>query len=116
MFLRQPRLDYIGRGQWRLVDAFVCLGYTVPAGFVCDLDSVPRIPVIYARYKGRTVAAAVLHDFFYKRQVVTREKADRLFLAAMALEGVPIRYCIVIHLAVRVGGFLPWKRNARKLA
>jgi hypothetical protein len=105
----------VGNGQWRLVDSFEALGYTIPEDFVCDLDSVPRVPFVYSRYKGRTVAAAVLHDFFYKRQVVSREKADRYFLAAMALEGVPVRYCVVMYVAVRIGGFLPWKRNRSKL-
>jgi hypothetical protein len=115
-------------GWWRLDVPFMyelpaALGYpadeivVVPAGFECDLDSVPRLPLAYWLAKGRTVAAAVVHDWLYKSgrlyrggPRVTRAAADRIFLAAMRDEGVAWRHRVLIYAAVRVAGWLPWRR------
>ena len=35
----------------------------VPAGFVCDLASVPRLPIIFAMCGDTAKYAAVLHDY-----------------------------------------------------
>lgn len=112
--MNRPVLIPLGPDRWELAQDFRYFGYTVPAGFICDLDSVPRVPFVYARYKGRTVTAAILHDYLYRRQPIPRAAADALFLAGMSCEGVPWRFRIIIHLAVRVGGYFPWRRNARQ--
>ena len=65
-----------------------------------DLDTVPRLPIFHAWFKGRTKTAALLHDFLY-REKFDRELADKLFLRAMKLEGVRKRYRLPIYLAVR---------------
>lgn len=57
--------------------------FAVPAGFVTDLDSVPRLPVIWLLLKGRSRAAAVLHDWLYSEGLVSRREADAIFFAAM---------------------------------
>lgn len=110
----QPILTPAGPGRFRLVRDFNYMGFTVPEGFVCDLDSVPRIPFIHARYKGRTVAGAVLHDYLYKRQLVSRKLADLLFMDAMQLEGVPFRFRLPIYWGVRLFGWIGWWLNSRK--
>lgn len=111
--MSRPILKPLDNGKFRLVEPFRYLGFTVPRSFVTDLDSVPRIPFIHARYKGRTVAGAVLHDYLYHRQLVSRKKADWVFLRAMEDEGVPRRFRYPIYIGVRMFGWIGWIINKR---
>lgn len=92
--------DY--RYEIRLNDQVTLFG-VVPAGFVCDLDSVPRIPVFYEWLKNRTVIAAVIHDWLYYMGAL-KETADLAFLAAMKMEGVRFRYRWPIYWGVKYFG------------
>lgn len=111
------RLQYVLNGRWLVVVDFEYAPgdglptVVVPAGFYTDLDSVPRIPMVYAMFKGHTVNAAVIHDWLYERgrgKVV----ADRTFLAAMKDEGLPIRRRWPIYLAVAVFGWFIYKEKS----
>lgn len=113
--MNRPIMVPAGDGRWRVVCDWHYFGFTVPAGFVCDLDSVPRLPVVFWLAKNRTVIAAVLHDYLYRHQPVTRRAADILFLLAMEYEGVPTRFQVIIYAGVRLGGWIGWKRNRRKI-
>lgn len=63
----------------------------VPAGFMTDLASVPRVPIIYESWGNRCHREAVLHDYLYRSDAlpeVSREQADSVFLEAMKARGV----------------------------
>ena len=75
----------------------------VMSGFVTDLDSVPRVPGVYAAFKGRAVKSAVVHDWLYETQAGKRY-ADRMFLDAMKDEGIPAMYRYPIFFAVAFFG------------
>tara|TARA_R110001583_G_scaffold25218_6_gene91459 strand:+ start:5555 stop:5947 length:393 start_codon:yes stop_codon:yes gene_type:complete len=87
--------EHIGGDTWRLTER---LSYShrsgraivIPEGFVCDGDSVPRIPFIYALYKGRAIQAAWVHDYLYREQR-GKDFADLMFLDAMEDQGLPAR-------------------------
>lgn len=90
----------------------------VPAGFITDLDSVPRLPLVYWLGKGRAVLSAVIHDWLYHSHQltpdagapsITRAQADALFRAAMSDEGVPLLYRTAIYAAVRMFGGPAWR-------
>lgn len=87
----------------------------VPAGFVTDFASVPRIPFAYWLAGGIGDAAAVLHDFLYRRgdlfPDVTRQGADRVFLEALAASGVAQWRRELMYLAVRIWGFWAWRNG-----
>lgn len=82
--------------------------------FHFDWDSVPRLPLMYWIFKGRARVAALIHDDLYARQPVSRRTADLVFLDAMKAEGVARRHYWGKYLAVRVGGWLGWRRSERK--
>jgi hypothetical protein len=88
----------------------------VEKGFDTDYASVPRI--FWAIYPpdGAYTDAAVVHDWAYWYQTMTREEADNVFLEAMAALGIPWLRRHILHKAVRAGGWLAWKTNARKIA
>jgi hypothetical protein len=60
---------------------------TIPAGFVTDLASVPRLPGAYMLFGGRARRSAIVHDFLYETQA-GKDFADDVFHAAMKAEGM----------------------------
>lgn len=91
--------------------------FTVPANFEFDGDSVPRWPLVYWIAKGRSgLKAPCLHDWLYIKQPVSRRQADQAYLAMMKHTGVKLRWRIIHYLGVRIGGWVGWRRNARRKA
>lgn len=120
-------VEYISDGKWRLnTDLhYVHPKYgmiTVASGTTTDLDSVPRLPVIYWLAKNRTVIGATIHDSLYRAAKITRKPpakdtpitrriADRIFVDAMKEEGVSWWARRLVWLGVRFGGFLAWRKH-----
>lgn len=82
----------------------------VPAGFVTDYASVPRIPLAYLLAGGHAKKAAVIHDYLYRTPnafvpPVTRAQADAVFEEAMAASGQPWWRRKLMWLGVRAGGW-----------
>ncbi|EDV9907329.1 DUF1353 domain-containing protein [Salmonella enterica subsp. enterica] len=73
----------------------------VPAGFVTDLASVPRIFWTLLPPDGKYAKAAIIHDYLYDNALRTKKEADLIFLDGMAVLGVPKWKRIVMYLAVR---------------
>lgn len=84
----------------------------VPAGFVTDFASTPRILWSVLPPTGRYQLAAVVHDFLYWDQRCTREEADAVFRVAMAESLVDAAKRDLLWKAVRKGGDAAWKTNA----
>lgn len=102
-----------GRGTWLLLGP---LGYqseliglvTVPAGFVTDLASVPRLPVAFFLAGGLAHAAAVVHDWLYTTHQTDRATADAVFKEAAQACGVSAWRAYLMWLGVRAGGAGSW--------
>jgi hypothetical protein len=101
---------YQGRGLWKLFAPLVyssaIAGQTisVPSGFVTDYASVPRIPGIWWVAGGCADEAAVVHDWIYNQQIVSRDLADKVFLEAMEASGVSAWRRYLMYAAVRAFG------------
>ena len=84
--------------------------WTVPAGFIGDLSSVPGIvrTIIPKTILGK---APWLHDFLYRTQPpgVTRAHADYLFRAGAIDEGMKPWKAWALWAGLRVGGWMAWK-------
>lgn len=78
--------------------------FTVPKGFVTDLASVPRLPLIYDALGDMAQMPAVVHDYLYSTAPVPREVADKVLLEAMELTGISWVKRHAIYAGVRVGG------------
>ena len=111
------RLEFVVAGRWRLTKPFMYYGddinVVVPAGFTTDFDSVPRIPLLYAAFKGHTTQAAITHDHLYREQS-GKAFADSTFLAAMEHEGLPLRRRLPIYWGVVLFGGPTYKRHGMK--
>jgi hypothetical protein len=91
----------LGKYRWEVYLPIKTGGITVPAGFVTDLTSVPRLlwPVLppYGRY----LTAAIVHDYAYENALLTKSKVDRIFYKNMLISGVPRWKRRVMYWAVK---------------
>jgi hypothetical protein len=87
---------------------------TVPAGFVTDYASVPRIPVAYLLAGGCADAAAVIHDWLYTTHEVDRATADAVFREAIVAGGDPAWRAWLMWAGVRIGGARPYEADGQK--
>lgn len=115
-FTTPLELEYIDGDNWRLTAGFEYDSVNdwkiiVPAGFVTDFASIPRLLwniVPPAEGYGK---AAVIHDYLYRytpdgpnKTWWSRRDADGVFLEAMGVLAVPAWKKWPIWLAVRVFG------------
>jgi hypothetical protein len=89
---------------------------TVPAGFVTDGASVPRVFWPLFSPVGQCLPAAVVHDWLYCRAStrgapLTRLQADRVFLDGLKALGMHWLARATVYRAVRLGGWAAWKRR-----
>lgn len=89
-------------------------GIEVPAGFITDLTSIPRIFRSLLPVVGRQTAPAIVHDFLYATQPCSRALADAWFYGAMLSEGVFWPRAFVFYIGVRLGAWRPWNTYAKK--
>lgn len=107
-------IDEFG-GLWELLAPLAydseLLGHiiTVPAGFVTDFASVPRLPFVYLAEGGRGNKAAVIHDWAYSSQFVDRATADKLLREALIASGYGKLTAGTFYAAVRIGGASHWQ-------
>jgi len=110
--------------EWEVLQRFryrsARLGWIeVPAGFVTDLASVPPCFRGMISRDGDQTKPAVIHDFLYTRDSlgafpdITRRDADRVFGEALAVRGVAAWKRLMMVAAVRVGGWVSFRRVGR---
>lgn len=97
---------------------------TVPAEFITDLASVPRLPLAYMIAGDRAPGPATVHDYLYQLPSwEDRPLADAILLEAMACdqpalgfepENPAIRR--LMWAGVRAGGWAPWNAHRARSA
>jgi hypothetical protein len=86
--------------------------YTVPAGFVTDLNSVPWLFRRLIPKSTNTNRAAVLHDFLY---AIGHSKAEADYLYGEAIDACnahPVKRWILFQSVDKFGGSA-WKKHAK---
>ena len=92
----------------------------VPRGFVTDFASIPRGARLIIPKLGRHIKASVVHDYLYRHHIIkisdqvsyifNRKQADDLFLEGMLNLGAILWKARLMYWAVRIGGWLAWRR------
>lgn len=77
---------------------------TTPEGFITDLDSTPRIPLVYLLINGFGDMPAVTHDYLYSTGILSRAQSDGVLKESCLATGVPKWKVNAVWAAVRVGG------------
>lgn len=88
----------------------------VPAGFVTDFASVPRIFWQFLPRDGKYTYPAIVHDYLYWLQDRPRETADAVFRIGMKEFGLDTVTINAVYWGVRAGGSLAWGKNAKAKA
>jgi len=123
-FLETPALvklsepSGLGRARWRTQSDLVYMAddktvFIVPAGYVTDLASVPRLPLMYLFTGDTAHMSAVLHDYLctdYYPDDMTWSRAADIFLEAMQVEGVTGWRRWMMYWAVRLFGDVRYGR------
>lgn len=86
----------------------------VPAGFVTDLASIPRVFWSVLPTDGAYTFPAIVHDYLYWVQKYPRNTADSVFRYGMDDMKVSSVVAATIYAAVRAGGGSAWADNARR--
>lgn len=115
-------VEKLGRNRWRLAEALVYRSelagvIMVPAGFVTDFASVPRVPLIFSTFGNRGHGAAVIHDWLYQSQPLgaTKEYADLVFKEALQAEGIRLWRAWCMWKAVHHRGHEAWRTGPARL-
>lgn len=134
-FLTELRIEDIAEGMqthlYRLEEDFrVYSGVLdavidVPAGFVCDGESIPAILQPIAPTFGLSKRAAICHDFLYRNRgyydadngfhPVTRQQADAVYHELCEAKGLPAWRTNVRWAVLRLVGRKAWNDDARQL-
>jgi hypothetical protein len=107
-FIKVPPLKIIGDGQWLLMGILIyqsdlcVLQIEILEGFETDLASIPAwVPEFLIPRNGRHRAAAIVHDYLIRNPTLEeRPLADKIFLEAMGVDGVPGWRRYVMYYAV----------------
>ncbi|WP_433693187.1 DUF1353 domain-containing protein [Paraburkholderia phenoliruptrix] len=101
-------------GQWELLADLIYQSdvagrrFTVPAGFITNFASVPRIPIVYELAGDTASNAATVHDYLYSTHIVSRSVADSVLREASAVTDVPDWRRQLMWAGVRLFGWLYW--------
>lgn len=86
----------------------------VPAGFVSDGASVPKVfwPLGLVPY-GAHGRATVVHDYLYWFQQCSRKQADNIMLIALKESGVSFFKRLILTVGVKWFGGFAWRENTQ---
>lgn len=85
----------------------------VRPGFVTDLASVPRLPLVFLLAGRLSHEPAVIHDWCYYKQLFPRSVCDKIFLEAMGTKNVNPIMAGAMYSGVVVGGWRAYNRYGR---
>jgi hypothetical protein len=119
-FLSKVELEMLGSYKFKLLNPIVYADskYTptsttqivVPAGFVTDLATIPRLFWSIMPPDGEYAKAAIIHDFLYTNNTFERYRCDQILEEAMEITGVDLWKRKVIYAAVRLFGASAYKK------
>lgn len=103
-----------GRGTWQLMAPLVYQSdvagrqIIVPAGFITDFESVPRVPGAFEWLGDRFHIIATVHDWLYKCHAVERDIADQVLREGILLSGGTEAEALAVYEGVRLFGASHW--------
>lgn len=109
------RKTWLGsRAIWRLTASLIYedekYQVAVPRRFETDFASVPRLPLMYLLAGDTAHEAAVIHDYLYRTNGISRRDADALFYQITLETGEPRWRAWMMWAAVRAGGWRTWNK------
>lgn len=106
-----------GRQLYKVIEPFVYQSdvakteIIVPAGFITDLASIPRLPFFYRELEQVADMPGVVHDYLYSIGPFPRETCDQVLKEACLLIGISAWKVWAIYSGVRIGGASHYMRQ-----
>lgn len=99
--------------KWELTRSlhFYKYNIVVPADFITDGASIPRIAWIWKRPTGKHFEAAIVHDYLYETHKFSRKRSDQIFYKLMLKYGVKRHRAYIMYKAVRIFSKVFWDRH-----
>lgn len=110
-YIARPVVEFNGECDWSLAKTYRLNGYTVPKGFRFDGASIPRPLWWWNDPAGVSFPAAIVHDYHYTHQTVSRKQADDAFFRNLVSIGVRPTAAWLMWVAVRVCGGRAWRKH-----
>lgn len=90
--------------------------FTVPRLFQTDGASIPRFAWITTGtpFDPKHIRAAVLHDYLYQTNNVTRKKADQIFRKLLRHDDVSAYQAFKMYGALRAFGWVAWRKYRKR--
>ena len=99
--LARPWISPFSPDDWMTVKDYNYRGIVIPAGFVFDGASIPKlIGVLYQKSDPHWIIAALIHDWLYFTRMYPRWVADSFLEEVMLLQGNPPLRAKLFHKAV----------------
>lgn len=92
-----------GRPEYRTQRAFWYKGHTIPAGFVFDIHSLPRVLRPWQPKSVTWWGPPLLHDWLLESGSTSLKEANKLYLQAMRDIGVSPQHRFVAYRGVEIG-------------
>ena len=110
MFVNNLKVEKTGDQVYVLLEDLVYesakFRITVKKGFDFDAISIPKVfwTLVDSPFTGRAVRGATVHDALYASQILPKSECDKVFLDAMAEDGVSYVKRNAMYMAVKFGG------------
>ena len=88
---------------------------SIAKGFISDGASIPRIFWNILDPTGPYFQAAVVHDYLYRCQRLTRHQSDAVLLEGMWVLHCKFREYFIIYVMVRLFGWYAWWKDGKNL-
>jgi hypothetical protein len=109
--VQYPLVRFHGECDWELAKEYRLNGYTAPKGLRFDGASIPRVFWWWYDPSGAAFPAAIIHDYHYTYQPISRRSADGAFYKNLLAIGVRPAAAWLMWLGVRLFGGRAWKRH-----
>lgn len=122
--------EWILMKDWSFYSKRILSQVTVKEGFRSDLDSIPRIPILYSQLKGYARLAAIAHDWLYRTgailesleeggyavlRTISRREADKVFNELMKAENISTLRRWFIYQGVRAFGWIRYRPDPARV-
>jgi hypothetical protein len=98
-------IEKISSREYKLLSPVAFKDIVVPRGFVFDGASVPRAFWWFASpFTGNYTRGALIHDWLYCTELVSKKEADNIFYKIMLIDGVSRWKATAMYMAVKVFG------------